>query len=403
MRFLALMAGVVRTLILVSLDWLASVFGALSRRRLYAGYVAFVRVDAIGDFIVWIGSAERLRRCYGSVSAVLIANEVWARLARDMGMWDAVIPVDVKRFQKKLGYRFSIVSRVSAAGCAIAINPTHSRLFCVDDALIRATRAPVRIGSSGDLANMKSWYKRLSDRNYTRLISVPGPDESEVVRHIHFLRGLGIDCPEIELSDLKSYGTLIQNRYASAAPYFVLMPGAGWSGRRWPAERYAYIAGHLYEAHGLRGIVAGDGADAELAGRIVDSSAAILQNATGLTDMNGLIGLIRDARLVVCNDTSAVHIAAALGVPCVCVLGGGHPGRFAPYRAGWRAAGVLPVSVRKRMDCFGCNWQCIYDVPRESAVPCISGIGVEEVAAVIDDVLRGRLEPLDRDLAAQHV
>lgn len=389
-KFLRLIAGVARTLMLTSIDSVAIAWGKLWTTGVYSDYVSFVRVDAIGDFIVWLKPAKLLRQHYNSRKSVLIANSAWADLARDMKIWDVVMPVDVRKFRRNMIYRISIVSRLSRANSAITVNPTHSRFSFIDDALTRATRAPTRIGSTGDPGNMKDSHKSRSDRIYNSLVSVSGSDRPELVRNFQFVAGLGIEFAGVEVADLIEYARSIHNPYVREGAYFVLMPGAGWAGRQWPTDRYAAIADHLAKIYGLPGVIVGGTGDTDLAARIKRSSSATLKDVTGGTDVRQLIGVIRDARLVVCNETSAVHVAASLGVPCVCVLGGGHFGRFAPYRTDWKSVGALPHSLHLQMDCFGCNWKCIYERPPGSAVPCVAGVTVDQAVAGIELAMQRR-------------
>jgi ADP-heptose:LPS heptosyltransferase len=51
----------------------------------------------------------------------------------------------------------------------------------------------------------------------------------------------------------------------------------------------------------------------------------------GKTSMAGLIELMRNAALVVSNDTGPGHIAAAMGRPVVFVFGPTNPARVHPY------------------------------------------------------------------------
>ena len=53
-----------------------------------------------------------------------------------------------------------------------------------------------------------------------------------------------------------------------------------------------------------------------------------------------------------------VLIAIAAGIPTVGIMGGGQAFRFYPY-------GDLEKHrvVYKRMDCYDCNWHCIYQEP----------------------------------------
>ena len=90
-----------------------------------------------------------------------------------------------------------------------------------------------------------------------------------------------------------------------------------------------------------------------------------------------MLDVIGNARLLVTNETGTVHLGAAVGTPTVCVLGGGHFGRFFPY-----PSGLMPDTAQAiycPMECYGCNWSCIFQVPKNEAVPCIQSISVEAV------------------------
>ena len=61
--------------------------------------------------------------------------------------------------------------------------------------------------------------------------------------------------------------------------------------------------------------------------------------------------LLGEARLYLGNDTGAMHLAAALGVPVTAVFGGGTWPRFVP-------AAVCGEAVVHPLPCFGCGWDC---------------------------------------------
>ena len=112
-----------------------------------------------------------------------------------------------------------------------------------------------------------------------------------------------------------------------------------------------------------------------------------LLNWVGRTSLPGLAAVLAHAELLVGNETSAIHVAAAVGTPAVCILGGGHYGRFMPYLVEQRDGRPLPVAAVHRMGCFGCDWRCVYHPPREAPVPCIEQLTVEDVWAAVHGVL----------------
>ena len=373
-------------------DTMVLFFASIGRRVGKSESVAIIRLDAIGDFVVWIGCAEKIQRQYGSKKSVLIANSVWSEFARGMGIWSDVWSVDVSRIQRNIVYRAKALSFIRRYGFSVAVNPTHSRNFNCDDAVLRATNARQKIGSRGDNANTVPMLRKLADNFYTGLIDVPDDKSSEVSRNADFLRGNGIEVSALEITDLRRHSNEWRHRISLSEPYFVLVPGGSWIGKRWPLEKFSDIADYLTAAYGLKGVICGAENEVDLAEQISRRSKYLLVNAAGKTDLFELVGLIQYAHIVVTNDTSAVHIAASLGTPAVCVLGGGHFGRFAPYQREWRSPGVLPVSVYKKMSCFNCNWNCIYDTPCDRPVPCIDQIEVGDVARAIDSVLSRRSE-----------
>jgi ADP-heptose:LPS heptosyltransferase len=106
-------------------------------------------------------------------------------------------------------------------------------------------------------------------------------------------------------------------------------------------------------------------------------------NLAGKSSLSELVEIIRMAELLVGNETSAIHISSAVGTPSICLLGGGHFGRFVPYEFDDGQSGVAPVPAFHKMDCFGCNWQCTQRYAPGDAVPCIAGIEVEQVLAKV--------------------
>jgi ADP-heptose:LPS heptosyltransferase len=89
-----------------------------------------------------------------------------------------------------------------------------------------------------------------------------------------------------------------------------------------------------------------------------------------------LTAIIGNAALVIANETSAIHIAAATQTKSICILGGGHFGRFAPYPV---YLANKPVCVYEKMDCYYCNWNCKFLTHENEPHPCIGRVGLEAV------------------------
>lgn len=350
------------------------------------GLICMVRLDNIGDFFIWLDSARQLRDFYRDRRIVLLANRAFSDYAETLPYWDEVVPVDVARLERSVLYRWRMFSRLRDMGAETAIQPVFSRVLLTGDAAVRILGALDSIGSAGDLSNMARWEKRLADRWYTRLVPAAPGCLMELERNAEFLRGLGMAAGPVSVVSLpgsaeKSRGERFE------FPYFVLFPGASWTGKIWPADRFAQCADEVYARYGWRAIICGGPDDVAYAETIrsgVKSHQAV--NLAGATNLPELVELIRGALALIGNDSSGVHIAAAAGTPSVCILGGGHFGRFLPYSDS--AAGLKPAAAYHAMPCYGCNWQCSQPHVRDAALPCIQSVGVQEVIASLDKVVQ---------------
>ncbi len=85
-------------------------------------------------------------------------------------------------------------------------------------------------------------------------------------------------------------------------------PGARWSSRRWPVERFVAVAARL-AGRGLRIVVTGSDDERLLAAALVDALAARGVAAVDLaarTSLGALAAMLGDAALLVCNDTGTL-------------------------------------------------------------------------------------------------
>ncbi|MBI5441707.1 MAG: glycosyltransferase family 9 protein [Deltaproteobacteria bacterium] len=341
--------------------------------------ILVVRLDAFGDFLLWTPSARRLRKLYPPETheLVLAANRLWAGLAAETGWFDRVIPVTSERLVSRPSYRWQTWRILRAVGADVCLQPTFSRRFLVGDAAVRASGALERVGSAGDLANRTEGERRLGDAWYTRLLPAAAGHLHELERNAEVLRGLGDAEAKVEAPLLPGEGALPQG--FGADPWYVLFVGGSVARKRWPAERLARLAEQIYAVIGLRAVIGGGAGEEAIGERVREISDAPLENWVGRTSLRELTAVVRHARFVVTNDTGAVHLAAATGTPAVCVVGGGHFGRFLPYPEVEFGNRPVPIPVFHRMPCFDCDWRCIYPLGSEEASPCVAEVSMEDV------------------------
>ena len=350
--------------------------------------ILIIRPDGIGDFILWLDSAQHFRKIYPDKKIILLGNKAWTDLAKKLPYWDEVWELDRRKFYRNLPYRVQLLKKIRKAGFDIVIQPTYSREFLYGDAIMRTSGAREKIGSVGDYSNIRPIEKKISDRFYTQLIPATPHPLMELKRNAEFVCGLGMSM-KAGLPDLSLAIKGVKNPL-DISDYYVLFPGASWSGKQWPITHFAVLADKIYRQYGLVAVVCGSSAEQGLAKAFVSHINVPVMNMTGKTNLVNLTVIIKDALFLVGNDTSAIHFATAVSKPSFCLLGGGHYGRFMPYDIDSKTEKSLPVPIIHTMDCFGCNWQCRYFIKDNEPAPCIENISVEEVFASLQPLLKKR-------------
>lgn len=350
-------------------------------RKHEANRALVVRTDAIGDYVLWKPFGEALlNHLHGTgLDVTLVANSVWADIARESLAFDDIVALDRDRFLVDVVYRFKTLRALRKSHYAVVYLPVFSREFLVGDSLVRAAGGAVQVGHSSDKANTNNLAKRISDRFYTQLLPTRGETEHEIVRNRQFLDGIGIAPPE----ELRAgpFGHA-DNPVAAVGKYFVVAPGASCQTKRWPVARFASVARWVAKSYGWKAVVVGTKAERGLGETLRETIDGDAINLCGLTSLAELSAAIHAARLVISNDSSHVHFAFANGTPAVCIAGGGHWGRFLPYPV-FDDDLPLPVTACAKMDCFGCQWRCMYPVSVEGLVRCIDLVTVEDVRAAV--------------------
>lgn len=159
-------------------------------------------------------------------------------------------------------------------------------------------------------------------------------------------------------------------------PVLGINPGAtGGTAKRWFPERYAQLASGLAARHQTRVIIFGGPADRELGDEICAMAQGACINMAGRTSLSKAFALIGALNLFVTNDSGLMHVAAALNVNQVAVIGSTDHIATAP-------ANKNSVIVRQPVPCSPClKKQCPTDHK------CMDKITVDMVMAPCNSFL----------------
>lgn len=152
-------------------------------------------------------------------------------------------------------------------------------------------------------------------------------------------------------------------------------PGAKWSSKRWMPDRYEELGRMLWKRKGLLPIVFGGPEDRDVAQSLVRNWGFGVC-AAGKLSVRQSAAVLRSVTMYVGNDTGTMHLAAAVGIPCVAVFSAqDSPGRWSPYGEGHRSLRIpVPCSGCRLPVCDRGNW-------------CLAAIDVQMVYQACIEVL----------------
>jgi ADP-heptose:LPS heptosyltransferase len=346
----------------------------------YTQSVLIIRGDGgIGDFVLFLPALKALRQHFaGSRMALLVGSES-EKIASAFADVDEVISFEVRRYRLNLAYRIRLIRQLRSHGFDIALNPIYSREPLTDE-LLYCSGAKQRIAFEGNLDNIDIRTKTANNAYFTRVIDSQAGRVSEIERNRQFVERLTAatisgeeSLPRISLSDAQLDKARQLFRREGLDPeterLVVLFPGASHAIKQWPAERFAELANRIAKTYDTRILICGAPSDRETQELVTSKVSAPVVHLAGKTDLLQLAAVLKQSALYIGNDTGPLHLAAAVGTPTLCILGGGHFGRFYPY-----GDQRMHRAVFHELECFHCNWACPYEVSY-----CIHEITVDEV------------------------
>ncbi len=159
--------------------------------------------------------------------------------------------------------------------------------------------------------------------------------------------------------------------------FVCVAPGAQFGGaKRYPAESYAEVLAKLSD-DGWDVVTLGTPAERDIAARCLSKVQGKSWNAAGETSLSQALQLVSVAKLMLCNDSGLMHVAAGLGIPTVTMFGATDPARTSP-------SGKRVGLLYKPADCSPC-------LKRECEVeghPCMRNISPQDVLHTCEELLK---------------
>jgi len=285
----------------------------------------------VGDAIMALPALRAVREKFPDATIAILARPYVADLYRDQGISDELIAYDPKREHSGWRGRELLVKELRGRKFDVAL-----LLQNAFDAAWLAWRAgvPQRVGYARDGRSLL----------LTKAIQVPKQGEippHEKFYYLELLRRAGwietlqdvahITLRVPESARQRAAQTLLN---AAARPdAFRVAVGAGasyGSAKCWPLDRFATALNVLLSQIDADVVLFGTAGEAAVSSSIASELRRAPIDLTGKTPIAELPALLSQCHLFLGNDSGAMHVAAAVGLPVIAVFGPTDPEGTAP-------------------------------------------------------------------------
>ena len=302
----------------------------------------------VGDAVMSIPALRAIRGRWPNAEIVILARPWVADLYRGQGCADRILIYDNQGKHKCFWGRERLALALRREKFDVAV------LFqnAFDAAWIAwRARVPERIGYA---RHGRSWL-------LTRAIPIPARGEApahEAYDYLELLRRAGWleRLPRIEEISIavpeedrkKALERLLAAGVRKNTVRIAFASGAAYgSAKCWEPERYAELADRLISAFDADVILFGAPQESGMAARIALAMRNHACNLVGATQIGELPALLSTCRLFIGNDSGAMHVAGAVGVPVIGIFGPTDP-------EGTRAMTPQFTLIREPVDCSPC-------------------------------------------------
>lgn len=276
--------------------------------------IAVLRPNAVGDFVFALPALHALRNAYPEAQIIYIGKQWHAGFLQGRpGPVDRVVVIppipgvgaapeadadtaSVQAFVRAMREEeFDLAFQLYGGG-------RYSNPF------IKRLGARLAIGlKAADAEPLDRWLPYGQPQNkrlqFLEAVALAGADTLRLGRELQVT-----DCDRREAAEIL--------RLTQSKPLIVLQPGASDARRRWSAQRYAAVADALAQEGALIA-VNGTEDEAALVRDVIGCMDHAALDLAGKLSLPGLCGLLERASLLLSNDTGPLHLALAIGTPCV--------------------------------------------------------------------------------------
>ncbi|MCX5736661.1 MAG: lipopolysaccharide heptosyltransferase II [candidate division NC10 bacterium] len=328
-------------------------------------------VNWVGDAVLTLPALAALDRRFPRAEIAVLAKPWAAGLFAGQSAVDRIVLYQAEGSHRGLRGRWTLARELAQERFDLAVLFPNSL-----DAVIVPwlARVPRRVGYRTDGRGLL----------LTQVVARSGrsAERHQVFRYLELVRSLGADGEAIPRLAVgaeagREADRLLQELGVETGEACVAVnPGSVYgSAKRWPAERFAAVADALAEKHQARVLLIGSTKERDVLEAVAGRMRRPPIRLGGRTDLATLAGVLKRARLLLSNDTGAMHVAAAVGTPVLAVFG--------PTDAD--ATGPLGPDSRVVRELVPCSPCLLRECPIDHR--CMVGVGIAQVLHAAEELL----------------
>ncbi len=327
-------------------------------------------VNWVGDAVLTLSALDALRRRYPQAGVAVLARPWVAALFAGQPAVDRVV-----EYPSGLVRRWRLARRLRTEGFDLALVFPNS----LEAALVPwLAGIPRRVG------------RRTDGRGF--LLTDPLPrargGRHQAEGYLDIVRSVGADGPPLPRLTVPAVAReaaeqlLAAHGISPAAPLIAVSPGSIYGGaKRWAADRFAAVADALTDAWGATVLLIGSARETAILADVAQRMRHRAVPLGGATTLLSLVGVLARARLLLSNDTGAMHVAAAAGTPVVAIFGPTDAEATGPLGPHCRV-------VRRMVPCSPC---LLRECPIDHR--CMKGVLVEDVLRAAEELNGSSCQP----------
>ena len=363
------------------LDLLLGLKRTLFNRKGPAKGVLIISAGGLGDTVLFSLVAPR----FASLAfddepvAILLRNDS-AKMAFVFPKSINIEIINFKNFKKSLRYRSKIANYLFKAHYRLIITTDQLRHPDLDEAMIKMAAPRQALAMEP-----RSWSKydaqlKANRQIYERLFD-SGPDRlDKVVRWNDFanwLTGKKMSPPKVSIDP-----NILAERSRLGTSDVFIQPFSAVAFKQSPVDLYRRIIEAFPKGTSVS--ITGTPSDLNANPQFKD-----LLELPGVTFNSAvfeeLVSDLQAAKLMISVDTAAMHLAAAIGTPTLCLASAAFVGEIVPY-----AREVMPDNLHviyQSMDCEGCLGKCPLELV-DGMYPCVAALDDDRAVSKALELLK---------------